>query len=153
MLKGASSVLYGQGETGATINILTKQPLPDWYAAASVTAGSYGFVSPSIDVSGPLTCSKALRFRLNAAYQQEDSFVDFVDSDPARPSDPGRAGSQAPRHDGGRPSAAAVRASAASSVWLATLRMVSPKRTASIHGIERVRCATSFVARTARGAL
>jgi iron complex outermembrane recepter protein len=81
VLKGPSSVLYGQGETGATINILTKQPLPDWHAAASVTAGSYGYVSPSIDVSGPLTSNRALRFRLNAAYQQEDSFVDFVDSE------------------------------------------------------------------------
>ena len=81
VLKGPSSVLYGLGEPGATINIITKQPLPDWYAAAALTAGSFGFVSPSIDVSGPLTPDKALRFRLSAAYQWQDSFVDWVQSE------------------------------------------------------------------------
>jgi iron complex outermembrane receptor protein len=81
VLKGPSSVLYGQGQPGGTINIITKQPLPEWYAAGSVTAGSFGFVRPSLDVSGPLTKGKELRFRLNAAYQREDSFVDFVESE------------------------------------------------------------------------
>ena len=81
VLKGPSSVLYGQGQPGATINILTKQPLSEWYAAGSVTAGSYGFVTPSLDLSGPLSQNKALRFRLNAAYQREDSFIDFVESE------------------------------------------------------------------------
>ena len=82
MLKGASSVLYGQGETRVLPS--TSSPsnrCPTGTPPGSVTAGSYGYVSPSIDVSGPLTSSKALRFRLNAAYQQEDSFVDFVDSE------------------------------------------------------------------------
>jgi len=81
VLKGPSSVLYGLGEPGATINIITKQPLAEWYAAAALTAGSFGFVSPSIDVSGPLTPGKELRFRLNAAYQWQDSFVDWVQSE------------------------------------------------------------------------
>jgi iron complex outermembrane recepter protein len=81
VLKGPSSVLYGLGEPGATINVVTKQPLPDWYAAAALTAGSFGFVSPSIDVSGPLTPGKELRFRLNGAYQQADSFVDNIESE------------------------------------------------------------------------
>jgi iron complex outermembrane receptor protein len=81
VLKGPASVLYGLGDPGATINIVTKQPLPDWYAAAGVTAGSYGFVSPTVDVSGPLTPGKAVRFRLTGAYQHQDSFVDFVESE------------------------------------------------------------------------
>ena len=70
VLKGPSSVLYGPGEPGATINIITKQPLAEWYASGSLTGGSFGFVNPSLDVSGPLTPGKELRFRLNAAYQQ-----------------------------------------------------------------------------------
>jgi iron complex outermembrane recepter protein len=80
VLKGPASVLYGLGDPGATINIITKQPLPEWYGAASLTAGSFGFISPSIDVTGPLTPDRALRFRLNAAYQEDGSFVDFVES-------------------------------------------------------------------------
>jgi iron complex outermembrane receptor protein len=80
VLKGPSSVLYGLGDPGATINIITKQPLAEWYASGLVTAGSFGFVNPALDVSGPLTPGKELRFRLNAAYQRQDSFVDFVES-------------------------------------------------------------------------
>jgi iron complex outermembrane receptor protein len=81
VLKGPSSVLYGLGEPGATINVITKQPLADWYASGAVTAGSFGLVNPSLDISGPLTPGKELRFRLNAAYQRQDSFVDFVQSE------------------------------------------------------------------------
>src|SRR5206468_1983994 len=59
---------------------------------------------------------------------------------------------QRPRHCGGRRSIAARAPSRASSVSLATLRMVSPKRMAST--IERCceRTATSLIARWARGA-
>ena len=78
VLKGPSSVLYGLGEPGATINIITKQPLADWYASGALTAGSFGLVNPSLDISGPLTPGKELRFRLNAAYERQESFVDFV---------------------------------------------------------------------------
>lgn len=81
VLKGPASVLYGLGSPGGTINVVTRQPLADWYGAAWVTAGSFNFVNPSLDVSGPLTPGKALRFRLTASYQHEDSFVDFVESE------------------------------------------------------------------------
>jgi iron complex outermembrane receptor protein len=81
VLKGPSSVLYGMGQPGATIDITTKQPLPAWYGAASLTAGSFGFVNPSIDVSGPLTPDRALAFRFNGSYMHTDSFVDFIESE------------------------------------------------------------------------
>jgi iron complex outermembrane receptor protein len=68
------------GEPGATVNIITKQPLAEWYASGSFTGGRFGFVEPTLDVSGPLTSDKALRFRLTGAYQQQDSFVDFIES-------------------------------------------------------------------------
>jgi iron complex outermembrane recepter protein len=43
--------------------------------------GSYDFYRPSIDFSGPLTSDKNLRYRLNFAYQNADSFRDFVSSE------------------------------------------------------------------------
>jgi iron complex outermembrane recepter protein len=45
------------------------------------TYGSYNFVRPTIDISGPLTPDKAVRYRLNAAYERADSFRDFVETE------------------------------------------------------------------------
>jgi iron complex outermembrane receptor protein len=61
--------------------VITKQPLPFWYANGTLIGGNYGYISPSLDISGPITPGKQLLFRFNTAYQHQDSFVDFVDSD------------------------------------------------------------------------
>ncbi|MUL35004.1 TonB-dependent siderophore receptor [Gloeocapsopsis sp. AAB1 = 1H9] len=78
VLKGPTSVLYGQVEPGGIINILTRQPLANPYYAADLTAGSFEFFRPTIDFSGPLNDSRTVRYRLNAAYQNSDSFVDRI---------------------------------------------------------------------------
>ncbi|MBE9171351.1 TonB-dependent receptor plug domain-containing protein [Pleurocapsales cyanobacterium LEGE 06147] len=79
VLKGPASVLYGAIEPGGVINFITKQPLDYPYYEAEFTAGNYSFYQPSIDLSGPLTEDKRLLYRLNAAYENSGSFVDFVD--------------------------------------------------------------------------
>lgn len=81
VLKGPASVLYGYVEPGGAINLVTKRPLDDPFYNIDLSIGSYGFYRPSIDFSGPLTSDKALRYRLNLAYQNADSFRDFVDSE------------------------------------------------------------------------
>ncbi|HCF29076.1 MAG TPA: TonB-dependent siderophore receptor, partial [Cyanobacteria bacterium UBA11049] len=81
VLKGPASVLYGYVEPGGAINLVTKQPLDDPFYNVDLSIGSYGFYRPSIDFSGPLTPDKALRYRLNLAYQNADSFRDFVESE------------------------------------------------------------------------
>lgn len=81
VLKGPASVLYGYVEPGGAINLVTKQPSNDPFYNVDLSIGSYGFYRPSIDFSGPLTSNKALRYRLNLAYQNADSFRDFVDSE------------------------------------------------------------------------
>jgi iron complex outermembrane receptor protein len=78
VLKGPASVLYGQFEPGGIINYVTKQPLDQPYYAAEFTVGSYAFYEPSLDISGPLTNDKRLKYRLNASYRNSGSFVDFV---------------------------------------------------------------------------
>jgi iron complex outermembrane recepter protein len=79
VLKGPASVLYGQLEPGGVINFVTKQPLDRPYYSAELEVGSYSFYKPSIDISGPLTKDKRLLYRLNVAYENSGSFVDFVD--------------------------------------------------------------------------
>ena len=82
VVKGPASVIYGQGDPGGRVNLVTKKPLEEAYYAADVTAGSFGFVRPTIDLSAPITDDKSVKVRLNAAYQREDSFRDFfVDSE------------------------------------------------------------------------
>jgi iron complex outermembrane recepter protein len=80
VLKGPASVLYGLGDPNATVNILTKQPLSEWYASGEMTGARFAMANPNIDVSGPLTPGRDLRFRFNAGYQYQDSFVDYVKS-------------------------------------------------------------------------
>ncbi|MGF1567348.1 MAG: TonB-dependent siderophore receptor [Nodosilinea sp.] len=79
VLKGPASVLYGALEPGGVINFITRQPLDNPYYGAEFTVGSYSFYQPSVDLSGPLTTDGRLLYRLNAAYENSGSFVDFVD--------------------------------------------------------------------------
>ena len=77
VLRGPASVLYGQAEPGGVINLVTKKPLSEPYYNFQIQSGNRDFFSPSIDLSGPLTEDGRLLYRLNALYQQEDSFRDF----------------------------------------------------------------------------
>lgn len=77
VLKGPASILFGNIEPGGAINVVTEQPLPFPYYAAELEVGSFGFVRPTIDLSGPITEDAALRYRLNAAYEYSDGFRDF----------------------------------------------------------------------------
>jgi iron complex outermembrane recepter protein len=81
VLKGPASVLYGNLEPGGLVNLVTKQPLSDPLYSAEFTVGQFNLYQPSIDLSGPLTTDKKLLYRLNAAYQNFDSFVDFVNGE------------------------------------------------------------------------
>ncbi|PSB48814.1 TonB-dependent siderophore receptor [Cyanosarcina cf. burmensis CCALA 770] len=77
VLRGPASVLFGEGDPGGTINIVTKQPLRDPYYSVEATIGSYDRYGGAIDLTGPLNDSKTALYRLNAFYESADSFVDF----------------------------------------------------------------------------
>ncbi|MEM1254613.1 MAG: TonB-dependent receptor [Cyanobacteria bacterium P01_H01_bin.21] len=76
VLKGPASVLYGQAEPGGLINLVSKQPLSEPYYNLQLQGGNRE-ISPSIDLSGPLTEDGRVLYRLNALYRYEDSFRDF----------------------------------------------------------------------------
>ncbi|MBN3963656.1 TonB-dependent siderophore receptor [Nostoc sp. NMS8] len=83
VLKGPASVLYGQGDPGGILNIVTKQPLATPYYAVEGTIGNFDFYRPTLDLSGPLNTDKTIRYRLNMAYENSSSFVDFVKTEQA----------------------------------------------------------------------
>jgi len=80
VLRGPASVLYGQGGLGGTINIVTEQPLSEPFYEVEGTVDSYGFYRGSLDISGSLTSDRRLLYRLNAAVQTNESFIDFLES-------------------------------------------------------------------------
>ena len=81
ILKGPDGALFGPGEAGGAINIVTKQPARIAAQSFAVEFGSPGARSFSLDATGPAPGRDALRYRLIAAREQGDTFRDFVKSD------------------------------------------------------------------------
>ncbi len=77
VLKGPASVLFGLGNPGGVINLVSKRPLSDPFYAIDATVGSYSFYRGALDLSGPLNDSKTVLYRLNTAYRNRGSFIDF----------------------------------------------------------------------------
>jgi len=82
-LKGPASVLYGGGVVGFSgqINTVTEKPQAEPSYEIGMVAGSYNFYRPTLDFTGALTSDKSLLYRLNAAYENSDSFRDFGESE------------------------------------------------------------------------
>ncbi|WP_322964143.1 TonB-dependent siderophore receptor [Sphingomonas fuzhouensis] len=79
ILKGPSSALFGRGEPGGTINIITKKPLLDHFAAGMTAGyGSFNRFRGEADINAPIT--DGLGVRVTGAYDEGDSFRDFVHS-------------------------------------------------------------------------
>jgi iron complex outermembrane recepter protein len=78
VLRGPASVLFGRGNPGGTINIVTKQPQSDPFYSVEASVGSYDFYQGAVDLAGPLNDSKTIQYRLNTSYENAGSFVDFV---------------------------------------------------------------------------
>jgi iron complex outermembrane receptor protein len=81
VLRGPASVLFGFGNPGGTINLVTKQPLSDPFYAVEASIGNYDFYRGAIDLSGPLNDSETVLYRLNSSYRNSGYFVDFFDSE------------------------------------------------------------------------
>lgn len=75
VLKGPASVLYGRGEPGGTINIVTRRPSNEMGVEAMVQANDYGLRRAQATATGPVSGSLAARFSLAA--QETGSFRDF----------------------------------------------------------------------------
>ncbi|MEM9273328.1 MAG: TonB-dependent siderophore receptor [Cyanobacteria bacterium P01_F01_bin.143] len=79
VLRGPSSVLFGQGTIGGTVNYRTKQPLTEPFYALEVEAGRFDLYSGAVDLSGPLNEDQTVLYRLSGFAKTTESFVDFFD--------------------------------------------------------------------------
>jgi iron complex outermembrane receptor protein len=66
-LRGTAAVLYGDGSPGALVNMVLKKPLPVRRGEIGISGGSLGFGRFTADVTGPLTASRRVRYRVIAA--------------------------------------------------------------------------------------
>ena len=77
ILQGPASVIYGAGQPAGTVNLITKKPLAEAMQEAGVQFGSFGLQRYTVDSTGPMNGDGSLLYRINAAYQDGESFRDF----------------------------------------------------------------------------
>ena len=75
-LKGGSALLFGNVAPGGILNLVTKTPKFTKGGQVTMQAGSYSFYKPTVDFYGPL--NKWIAYRINASYENSESFRDFV---------------------------------------------------------------------------
>lgn len=78
VVKGPSSILYGQNTLGGTLNAITKQPRKVGAGSLSFEGGSYGHKRGELDFTGPLSADGRWAYRMVGAYEDADSFQDFA---------------------------------------------------------------------------
>lgn len=81
VLKGPASVLYGRAEPGGLVNMVTKKPMLAPYYSVEQQFGSYDFYRTQWDATGPITKDGTLSYRFTGAYQNANSFRDFIFTD------------------------------------------------------------------------
>ena len=76
VLKGATGLLTGSGDPGATINLIRKKPTRLFQGHAQLGIGSWDNYRSELDASGALNEAGTLRGRAVAAYQDKHSYSD-----------------------------------------------------------------------------
>lgn len=77
VLKGPTSVLYGRGDPGGLINIVTRQPMLTPSADLTLQGGSYAFRRLQGSVTGAVPGTEGLAARFSFATQDDPTFRDF----------------------------------------------------------------------------
>jgi iron complex outermembrane recepter protein len=74
VLNGPSSVLFGIGGIGGSINIVPRRPVASRQHAARLSTGSFGTYKAAVDTTGPLT--DRVLYRVDVSRQQSDGYID-----------------------------------------------------------------------------
>ncbi|OXS21940.1 TonB-dependent siderophore receptor [Pseudomonas fluorescens] len=80
VLKGPAASLYGRGDPGGTVNIVTKKPQPEAFTTLQASAGSWDRYRTALDVNTPLDSEGSVLSRVNLAVEDNHSFRDHVGS-------------------------------------------------------------------------
>lgn len=80
VLKGPAAALYGRGDPGGLVNIVSKQPQAEAFNRLQASAGSWDRYRSNLDVNTPLDAEGRLLSRINLAVEDNHSFRDHVTS-------------------------------------------------------------------------
>ncbi|PVX81191.1 TonB-dependent siderophore receptor [Paraburkholderia unamae] len=78
VVKGPASVLYGLGEPGGVVSMVSKMPTDYARGQVDLLAGSYNHYGIGIDTSGPLDADKRVLYRFIASETYSQNQVDSV---------------------------------------------------------------------------
>lgn len=78
VLKGPRAALFGRGEPGGTVNLVTKRPTFDTAGELKISVGSYSTYRVDGDYTRPLSDSVAVRFV--GFYEDAESFRDTIET-------------------------------------------------------------------------
>ncbi|MDH1262251.1 TonB-dependent siderophore receptor [Pseudomonas sp. GD03944] len=78
VLKGPAASLYGRGDPGGLVNIVTKKPQAEAFTRLDASAGSWDRYRTALDVNTPLNEDGSLLSRVNLAVEDNQSFRDHV---------------------------------------------------------------------------
>lgn len=81
VLRGPASVLYGAGQPGGIINLVTKRPTEEPMFEVGFEFGSYDHTQLTLDVSDKIDADGDWRYRFTALYQRSGHYIDFVNND------------------------------------------------------------------------
>lgn len=81
VLKGPAASLYGRGDPGGTVNIVTKKPQREAFTTLQASAGSWDRYRTALDVNAPLDDQGNLLSRVNLAVENNNSFRDHVEAE------------------------------------------------------------------------
>lgn len=78
VVKGPSSVLYGQGSLGGFINLIRRKPQAQFQGSLATQLASWDSRRAELDFTGPLDDDGRLRGRITAAWDDSGSFTEHV---------------------------------------------------------------------------
>lgn len=77
VLKGPASSLYGRGDPGGTINLVSKRPQRDRFARLDLGAGRWDRYRSTLDLNTPLDEAEDMLLRMNLAVEDNQNFRDY----------------------------------------------------------------------------
>jgi iron complex outermembrane receptor protein len=78
ILRGPSSVLYGQGSFGGTVNLQSKKPLATSRREVALQFGNYNRKQVAFDLSGPLDAQGVWAYRIVTLLRDSDTQVRYT---------------------------------------------------------------------------
>ncbi len=81
VLRGPSSVLYGQGNPGGMVNLVSKRPVWESFGEVNAEAATFDRYTGSFDLGGPVGQNPQLAYRLTGLVRDGGTQQDHVDDD------------------------------------------------------------------------